>query len=316
MIKTRMTRKAVAFALVAFVGAALFAQQPYWWDNPHRDDQFAMYERGMATGAASEQDALKKAILAAKEMLVERVGIGSALEAAGLSSSPEYAIVNFEVANSGTERVGKTWNAWALIKYPQEEKQKILDRWNASIASINALKAEEETIPVQFGLSLATADGSLLYRDGETVSFSVKSEEDCFLILLDHQSDGTTVLLFPNRFQRDSLIRKGQPVQIPSPDDPAFRMTVGAPFGDDRIEAIASTRESELHERFETLVEGLPESQSVAVVSRGVFVEGLKSAMDSSRAGNASGAKSPAAKRSDDSIKWSRAMLNLSTYAK
>jgi Domain of unknown function (DUF4384) len=295
-----MNRKkhTVALALaLALVSAQ--AEKPFWWDNPHRDDATAMYERGKAEGAKSEQDATREAVNAAKEMLVGRIGIVAALDEAGISPSPEFAIVNFETVNVKTERAGKKWTAWVLIKYSQDEKQRILDRWNASIASIKELKKHESLIPTQFGLTLKTADGLTAYRSGDSLSFTVTAERDCYLMLLDHQSDGTTVLLFPNRFQSEGMVKKGQTVTIPLPSDPAFRFIVGAPYGDDRIEAIASTAKSSLYGKFADMILALPANQDVAVTTRGIFVSGLGDAM---------------AKESD--ILWSRAEITLSTFAK
>jgi hypothetical protein len=296
-----MLKKTIGIAVLFFAFAAGFAEQPYWWDNPHQDDEFNMYERGKCTLASTEDEAVRKAVLSAKEMLVERIGISSALKEAGLVTSPEYAIVNFQVADSGTEKSGKTWSAWVLLKYPQTEKQLILDRWNASIASIKELKKQEGTIPVQFALSLKTLEGKTSYRDGETVTFTVTSDTDCYLALLDHQSDGTTVLLFPNRYHQNSRVVKGEKLIIPSPSDNAFMLVVGAPYGDDRIEAIASTKESTLHRKFADLVGVLPETQSTAVMSRGIFVQGLGQAVGEADATNAL---------------WSRAELNFSTFSK
>ncbi len=287
----------VLFSLLVL--SPLYADKPHWWDNPHKDDQFALYQRGSASDGANEQDAVRHAVRAAKDMLVERIGILPALEAAGLSASPEYAIVNFQIADTGTERQGKKWAAWVLIKYPQEEKQKILDRWHASIVSIDELKKTEERIPIQFGLSLQTADGRTQYREGESLSFRIKADADCHLILLDHQSDGTTVLLFPNRFNPRGFIRKGETIILPSLEDNRFDLVVGPPFGDDRIEAIAATGENTLHAKFSELTAALPEDQNIAVARRGIFVQGVGEAL-----------ASPEGK----SVKWSRAELNLSTF--
>lgn len=296
-----MLRKTFVAAVIMLACAFAFSDQPYWWDNPHEDDDSDMYERGKCSLAPTEEEALRKAVLSAKEMLVERIGILPALKTAGLASSPEYAIVNFQIADSGTEKAGKTWNAWVLLKYPQSEKKIILDRWNASIASINELKKQEGTIPVQFKLSLRTGEGTTAYREGETVSFAATADTDCYLVLLDHQSDGTTVLLFPNRFRRDSRIKKGESLVIPSPGNDAFKLIVGSPYGDDRIEAIACTSESSLHKTLSNLVVNLPDTVNTAVFSRGIFVQSLSQATS--------------APESKD-VRWSRAELNLSTFAK
>ena len=296
-----MIKKYCAALALALTLVSAQAEKPFWWDNPHRDDQDAMYERGKAEGAKTEQDATQAAVNAAKEMLVERIGIGAALRDAGISPSSEFAIVNFETVNAKTERVGKRWTAWVLVKYPQSEKKKILDRWNASIASIEELKKHENRIPTQFGLSLKTADGLSAYRSGDSLSFTVTADKDCYLMLLDHQSDGTTVLLFPNRYQSEGMVKKGQPVTIPLPSDPAFRFIVGAPFGDDRIEAIASTVKSSLYGKFADMILAMPANQDVAVTTRGIFVAGLGDAI---------------ANDGDGDILWSRAEINLSTFAK
>lgn len=289
-----------AIALLT-VALSAFAQQPYWWNNPHRDDGDFMYERGMASDAPSEQDALKRAVLAAKEMLVERIGVVPALREAGISASPEFALVDCVISDSGTERKGKSWTGWVLVKYPQEEKKKILERWNASIASITELKEQEKLVPVDFALNLSTSGGRLHYQEGETVTFTVSADRDCYLVLLDHMSDGTTVLLFPNRYYPDGYVRKGQKISIPPETLENFRIVVGAPFGDDRIEAIAATQKNQLYSMFSDLVGRLGSGADMAVLSRGLFVETLGAAL-SGTAGSR--------------VLWSRSELNLSTYRK
>ncbi len=234
-----------------------FAGEPYWWDSAHRDDTINMYERGSAVNAQSEQAAILGAVTSAKNLLMQRIGIIPALSDAGISSTAEYAIINIETSGITTEKTGKTWSAWLLVKYPQKEKQVLLDRWNASIASLQSLRKDESKIPTQFGLSLQTVDMRTQFREGETIVFAVTAEKDCHLLLVDHMSDGSTVLLYPNRYNPDSFVRKGQQVLIPSPADAAFKLIVTPPFGDDRIEAIASTKKSSLHSRFAALVEAL-----------------------------------------------------------
>lgn len=296
-----MREKSICFAFLFFAvsTALLSAEKPYWWDNPHKDDEFNMYERGSSTDCPDEQTAVKSAILAAKEMLVERIGIAPALKSAKIPPSPEFAIVNFDVADSSAARHGKTWSAWALIKYPQEEKKKLLGRWESSIASIETLKRDEVNIPVQFDLSLATADGRLSYREGEPVSFSVSTDTACYILLLDHQSDGTAILLFPNRYHTSGFMRKNEQVKIPLPSDKDFNLIVGPPFGDDRIEVIAATEKNELYDRFQGLLSDLHIGQDLVTSTRGLFVQSVDSAIASQDKGK---------------LKWSKADLIISTW--
>jgi len=293
--------KSALLILLFIAASAVFAQQPYWWDNPHGDDTEFMYEPGMAADAPNEQEAVRRAVLAAKEMLVERIGIVPALREAGLSSAPEFALVNCTVSDKGTERKGKNWSAWVMVKYPQAEKETILQRWKTSIASIMDLKEQEKKVPMQFSIGLATADGRLHYREGETVSFTVSPERDCHLVLLDHMSDGTTVLLFPNRYHPDSYVRKCETLYIPPLMNDTFSIVVGSPWGDDRVEAIGATDRNSLHSMLSSLVAKLDSGSDMAVLSRSRFVEALDSAM-SETAGSR--------------IAWGRAEINLSTYSK
>lgn len=297
-----MTRRITVSLLFLCVAGLAFAERPYWWDSPHKDDDEFMYERGSSTDGTSEQDAVQKAVRSAKTVILERIGIVPALESAGLSVSPEFALVNCEVSGTATEKAGKRWQAWLLVKYPQKEKERMLERWNASVSTIRELKAREEKIPVQFRVSFSTADGKTQFRAGEGVTFRFQAERDCHLLILDHQSDGTTVLLFPNRFHPDSFVKKGEVPLIP-PEDASFRLVVGEPFGDDRVEAIASTDESALHRDFARRVRELKGGLDFAAAERASFTRAIDSEF-------AAGGESPGGAKA----LWSRAELNISTY--
>lgn len=298
-----MKGKTALIALILFLSGLSFAEQPYWWESPHKDDDEFMYERGSSTDGSSEQDAVRKAVRSAKTLIMERIGIAPALESAGLEVSPEFALVNCEVSGTATDKTGKYWRAWLLVKYPQKEKERMLERWNASVTTIKELKAREEKIPVQFRLSFSTADGRTQFRAGEPVSFKFQAERDSYLLILDHQSNGATVLLFPNRFHPECFVKKGEVLLIPPPDDPSFRLVVGEPFGDDRVEAIASTDESALHRDFARRVRDLKGGLDFAAAERASFTRAIDSEFAESG-------------KKDDGSKalWSRAEINLSTY--
>lgn len=257
-----------------------------------------MYERGSAENCGTEQEALEQAENGARRLLMNRVGIVPSMQAAGLSPSPEYALVNCTEADIATEKTGRKWSAWVLLKYPQEEKKKLLTRWNTSVSSINELKKTESQIPQQFNLLLTTERETPQYQAGEQVSFQVYTGRDAYLVLLDHQNDGTTVLLFPNRFHPDCLIRSGENISIPDTGQSSFSLVIGAPFGDDRIEAIASTALTSLQKKMQDMLTVLPETVSVASSSRGIFIQGITNAVQTA----------------SKQVLWSRAELNLSTY--
>jgi len=288
----------VCITLVFALACACYAEKPYWWDNPHKDDDSYMYERGTATDCPDEQSAIRAAMLGAKDILIERVGVSSLTEKASLRPSSEYALVNCEEVSAETERNGKHWSAWVLLRYPQKEKEKLLVRWQASVSSIAPLVDFESQIPIQFALTLKTGSGNTQYREGDLISFTVSSDKDAYLVLLDYQSDGTTVVLFPNEFHPNSRIHKGEVVCIPDPANPDFALKVGAPFGDDRIEAIASTEFTSLQGKTKVLLDDPGRTGTVATTTRGIMITNVKGALGAS----------------DSRVLWSRAELTISTY--
>ena len=118
------------------------------------------------------------------------------------------------------------------------------------------------------------------------------------MVLLDHQSDGTTILLFPNKFHPDGFIRAGEKVTIPDPLNPSFKLVVGSPFGDDRIELIASSERTSLQDKMVEMLSQLSDPKVVAATVRTLFVKGVKEAVN----------------YNEGSVMWSRAELFLSTY--
>lgn len=289
-------RICVAFAFA--LACSCYAEKPYWWDNPHKDDESYMYERGTATNCADEQSAIRTAMLGAKDVLAERIGVSTLPQKTSLHPSSEYALVNCEEVSTETEKDGKNWSAWILLRYPQKEKERLLARWQTSVSSIVPLVDFESQIPVQFGLDLKTGSGNTQYREGDEISFTVSSDKDAYLVLLDYQSDGTTVVLFPNEFHPDSRVRKGETVRIPDPANADFALKVGAPFGDDRIEAIASTEFTSLQKKLKGMLEEPERTGSVATTTRGIMITSVKSAINAA----------------DARILWSRAELTISTY--
>ncbi len=74
----------------------------------------------------------------------------------------------------------------------------------------------------------------------------VKSDVDCYIEIYDIASDGSTMLVFPNRYWEDrhgagrNFIRAGVRTRIPQ--DNSFKLQVFSPYGVDMLKLIASTR--------------------------------------------------------------------------
>lgn len=79
------------------------------------------------------------------------------------------------------------------------------------------------------------------YRVGEPIHFYFRAERDCYINLVDINSEGEISLLFPNRFDSNNSVRGGKTYCIPG-NNYGFALEAMPPTGTDRIYAIASTR--------------------------------------------------------------------------
>jgi hypothetical protein len=103
------------------------------------------------------------------------------------------------------------------------------------------------------------------FRIGEQVIFNFSSEKDCYLYLLNVDSQGDFQILFPNRLHRDNFVRAG--VQRKIPDEilgETFEFVFREPAGEEMIKAIATLRPLELEE---LEIEGGRETSAVSDVS-------------------------------------------------
>jgi hypothetical protein len=78
------------------------------------------------------------------------------------------------------------------------------------------------------------------YRLGEEIRFYFRSDQDCYLTLVDYEPNGKVKVLFPNQFFQDNFVRGGQTYIIPGREY-GFKLTIEPPTGTERIKAIATT---------------------------------------------------------------------------
>ena len=87
------------------------------------------------------------------------------------------------------------------------------------------------------------------FRIGEKVVFNFSSEKDCYLYLLNVDSQGDFQILFPNPLHRGNFVRAGLEKKIP--DETAgemFEFVFREPAGEEMIKAIATLEPLELEE--------------------------------------------------------------------
>lgn len=162
---------------------------------------------------------------------------------------------------AGAEEMVKPQNA--------EESQKGIEEvTNAKLLNIR------QDIPLQ----LKTADGEHAYTEGDTISFRVKSPEACHIAVICHQSDGTSVVLFPNKWHKDTLIPADRWVSIPGALKAGFEIEISEPFGSDVVQVIACTNENALHKEIKGMASAATEDDPYPVMTRGMVVKKVKAA--------------------------------------
>ncbi|QDU25099.1 Caspase domain protein [Anatilimnocola aggregata] len=77
------------------------------------------------------------------------------------------------------------------------------------------------------------------YREGDSLTVNVTSEEDAYLYVLYQQADGQVFQVFPNQIQTDNRVKARQAVRVPAETD-LFRWVVGKPFGKEIIKVLAT----------------------------------------------------------------------------
>lgn len=85
------------------------------------------------------------------------------------------------------------------------------------------------------------------YAAGERVRLFVQTNKDAYLTVLNVAPDGATTVLFPNRFQTDSLVRANVVTEVPDPAGGA-RITVSGASGAELIKVVASSRPAPVFE--------------------------------------------------------------------
>ncbi len=112
--------------------------------------------------------------------------------------------------------------------------------------NLTSVKSIIDKIPDQkIKIELWVKGGRSNFANGEKISFLVRSDADCHIAVLDHFIDGSTMMLFPNTFSRNTAISQDSNIEIPG-DRSGFEIEIAEPFGGDIVQVIACTNKSEL----------------------------------------------------------------------
>ena len=79
-----------------------------------------------------------------------------------------------------------------------------------------------------------------VYQVGEAMEMSFRAGKDCYLVLLDIDSEGYVTMMYPNKYHPQNKISGGRTYTIPS-DDMRFKIRAQEPTGRELIIALATT---------------------------------------------------------------------------
>lgn len=144
----------------------------------------------------------------------------------------------------------------------------------------NLLKIRHEIV-----LKLRTNDGERIYQEGDSVSFRVKADRDCHIAVICHQSDGTSIILFPNQWHKDTLIAADKTIEVPGAQKSGFEIEIGEPFGSDIVQVVACTDENALHRGIKEMVTKTTNNEPYAAMTRGMFVKKANAAIQELKTG-------------------------------
>ena len=83
-----------------------------------------------------------------------------------------------------------------------------------------------------------------LFQPGDPIEFSFRSDQDCYLTLIDIATEGVIRVIFPNKRHPDNFIKAGKTYNIPG--DYNFQLKITGPAGIEQVKAIATTRKMDI----------------------------------------------------------------------
>ena len=171
-----------------------------------------------------------------------------------------------------------------------------------STASVQDVESKVRKVQKDFPIEIHTVDGKRGYAEGETVSFRCRSGHDAYIAVIDHQIDGSEILLFPNAFCTENYIPAGKAIDVPGTVKHGFEIQISPPFGSDVVQVIACTRKEDL-EKITSTFPSSTQANPYAVRTRGMKVVAVDEAQK-----NTSMSSQPA--------QWSEDHIVVSTYPK
>lgn len=141
----------------------------------------------------------------------------------------------------------------------------------------NTKSMADPRLPLNVNLWVDQKDAA--YSSGESLKIYLQGNKPFYARLLYVQADGTNVQLLPNRFRTKNYFAGSTIFEVPTGED-RFDLTVGPPFGKEKLVLYASTSPLGKIDTQDTggsvlLVKDKPEE--VAVKTRGISISSIES---------------------------------------
>jgi hypothetical protein len=87
------------------------------------------------------------------------------------------------------------------------------------------------------------------FKVGEKAQFFVSSDKDCYLLILNLDSQGGMRVLFPNQYFKNNFIKAGRVIKIPDEKmGQKFDLEFGEPVGEEVVKVIATQKPLKLED--------------------------------------------------------------------
>lgn len=96
-------------------------------------------------------------------------------------------------------------------------------------------------LPVDFGLELRLLNTAAVLHPGSKLRFSLKSERDCYLYLVQYDCENVPTLLVPGVEDEDNRLFAGRELQFPRAAGNEYELIVEPPVGQEIVLALACT---------------------------------------------------------------------------
>ena len=155
----------------------------------------------------------------------------------------------------------------------QADTSKMFEVKNAqkSMENIQSIEKISKAMPENFKLTLSCNGDGDSFFEGESMIFNVTSSEDAYIILIGHQIDGSSVLLFPNQNEMNNLVKANAHFTFPTKSN--YDIQVQEPFGRDILQIVAFKEKESLEKFLKDIntqqLQGLPYS----IIDRSKMIE-------------------------------------------